>query len=437
MTQYLPPNLLALFAARDPIPYLAPVDKLPHEKKSRGYLGVGKFLGDFEDPKDTPPHTRVETRQERLDRRRREKAEQVAYKLEREIATWDPQQIAEATEDPFKTLFVARINYDTSESKLRREFEVYGPIKKIIMISDMETGKPRGYAFIEYEHERDMHSAYKHADGKKIDGKRVLVDVERARTVKGWLPRRLGGGLGGTRRGGADVNIKHSGREDNERERERYRLEREREDRGDRGPVGGGPPQARFDGRRRSRSRDRRERERSRHRSRSRERRKRVRGGSRDREYDERAERRGVGAGGPGMVEKERDRDRERDRERKKKRSKSRDRERDRSDKKRERRERERSDRDRGDRGEPKERKPDFRDDIIKIKEEPIDDYPAYSIQPLSYPGIKTEEDEIKYRPPPNDQQFHHPPPPRIPNDRENGQNANSNDDKDDQQWWR
>ena len=35
-------------------------------------------------------------------------------------------------------------------------------------------------------------AAYKHADGKKIDGKRVLVDVERGRTVKGWLPRRLG-----------------------------------------------------------------------------------------------------------------------------------------------------------------------------------------------------------------------------------------------------
>lgn len=40
-----------------------------------------------------------------------------------------------------------------------------------------------------------------------------------------------GGGLGGTRRGGPDVNIKHSGREDNERERERYRLEREKEER--------------------------------------------------------------------------------------------------------------------------------------------------------------------------------------------------------------
>jgi hypothetical protein len=35
-------------------------------------------------------------------------------------------------------------------------------------------------------------AAYKHGDGKKIDGRRVLVDVERGRTVKGWLPRRLG-----------------------------------------------------------------------------------------------------------------------------------------------------------------------------------------------------------------------------------------------------
>lgn len=48
MTQFLPPNLLALFAPRDPIPYLPPVTKLPHEKKNRGYLGVGFFLEDFE-----------------------------------------------------------------------------------------------------------------------------------------------------------------------------------------------------------------------------------------------------------------------------------------------------------------------------------------------------------------------------------------------------
>lgn len=57
-------------------------------------------------------------------------------------------------------------------------------------------------------------AAYKKADGKKIDGRRVLIDVERGRTVKGWRPRRLGGGLGSTRKGGNDVNTKYSGRDD-------------------------------------------------------------------------------------------------------------------------------------------------------------------------------------------------------------------------------
>lgn len=47
-------------------------------------------------------------------------------------------------------------------------------------------GKPRGYAFIEYESKKDMKEAYKAADGRKLEGKRVLVDVERGRTVENW-----------------------------------------------------------------------------------------------------------------------------------------------------------------------------------------------------------------------------------------------------------
>ena len=97
----------------------------------------------------------------RIARKKRDKEEQVAYKLEQEIALWDPTANTESTQDQFKTLFVSRINFDTSESKLRREFDSYGPIKSIRMVHDQKTGKPRGYAFIEYEHEKDMHSKYK------------------------------------------------------------------------------------------------------------------------------------------------------------------------------------------------------------------------------------------------------------------------------------
>lgn len=96
----------------------------------------------------------------RRERKKKEKEEQVAYKLEQEIALWDPNSNEESTTDPFKTLFVGRINYYTSESKIKREFESYGPIKQIKMATDRISGKPKGYCFIEYEHERDMHCKY-------------------------------------------------------------------------------------------------------------------------------------------------------------------------------------------------------------------------------------------------------------------------------------
>jgi len=84
-----------------------------------------------------------------------------------------------------------------TEKDLLREFDLYGPIERLRLVTHPDTGASRGYAFIVYERERDMKAAYKDADGLKIKGKRVLIDVERGRTVKGWKPRRLGGGLGG------------------------------------------------------------------------------------------------------------------------------------------------------------------------------------------------------------------------------------------------
>src|SRR5690606_28795115 len=58
----------------------------------------------------------------------------------------------------------------------------------------------RGYGFVEFEYHEDMRHAYKYAHGMEIEGRRILVDVERGRLDKGWLPRRLGGGLGKTRK---------------------------------------------------------------------------------------------------------------------------------------------------------------------------------------------------------------------------------------------
>ncbi|GFS76339.1 u1 small nuclear ribonucleoprotein 70 kDa [Nephila pilipes] len=368
MTQFLPPNLLALFAPRDPIPYLPPVDKLPYEKTTSGYTGIAEFVKHFEDPSTTPEPVKIVTREEKRAYRRQQKAEAAAYKLEQDIALWAPMKNPMATSDPFKTLFVARINYDTSEAKLRREFEMYGQIRKIVMVNNniCEKTKPRGYAFIEYERERDLKSAFKHADGKKIEGKRVLVDVERGRTVKGWLPRRLGGGLGGTRRGGPEVNLKHSGREENRSEDRYIDRDRERPER----------PERR---RSRSRSRERRHKSRSRSRDRHRgERHRRERSRDRERNRDIAL---GAGQGDvsmdisgdaapdaePPRKERRRSRSRERDRKRSSRRSRSRDRDRKRRDHDR--------DRDRADRENRRERGTEREERVFKedtVEPEPV-----------------------------------------------------------------
>lgn len=82
------------------------------------------------------------------------------------------------------------------EEMLRQAMGKYGKISKTRMVTKTTTGHRRPYAFVEFEDERDVKDAVRGADGMKIDGKRLVMDVERGRTVKSWKPRRLGGGIG-------------------------------------------------------------------------------------------------------------------------------------------------------------------------------------------------------------------------------------------------
>ncbi|KAI3794220.1 hypothetical protein L1987_36849 [Smallanthus sonchifolius] len=240
-------NLLKLFEPRPPLEYKPP----PEKRKCPPYTGMAQFVSNFAeltDPEYAVPVEKGETPGQRRARIHQLRLEEGAKKAAEELEKYDPNSDPNISGDPYKTLFVARLNYETTESRIKREFEAYGPIKRVRLIADKESNKPRGYAFIEYMHTRDMKAAYKQADGRKLDNRRVLVDVERGRTVPNWRPRRLGGGLGTTRVGGEEVNQKYSGREqqsggptrsvepraheerDREREKSRERVkERERE----------------------------------------------------------------------------------------------------------------------------------------------------------------------------------------------------------------
>ncbi|KAJ3209286.1 hypothetical protein HK099_008530 [Clydaea vesicula] len=211
MSALLPPQLLKLFAARPPLAHLPPVDSEPGKRNLPKFTGLADYLEKCKghDPDFKPTETWQE-KKERLKQEAKAKSEAIIAK---NIVNWDPKSDPNVKSEPYKTLFVARLNYDTTEKTLKRAFEEFGTVKSIRMVKDINSGKPKGYAFIEFKHEEDMKIAYRETDGMKIDGRRILVDCERGRTVKGWRPRRLGGGLGGTRIGGPSVNTRFSGRE--------------------------------------------------------------------------------------------------------------------------------------------------------------------------------------------------------------------------------
>ncbi|KAG8597541.1 hypothetical protein GDO81_002318 [Engystomops pustulosus] len=104
--------------------------------------------------------------------------------------------------DPQLTLFVARLSQQTTEEKLKEVFSRYGDIQRIRLVRDFITGFSKGYAFIEYKQENAIKKAYRDANKLVIDQREVFVDYELERTLKGWIPRRLGGGFGGKKESG-------------------------------------------------------------------------------------------------------------------------------------------------------------------------------------------------------------------------------------------
>ncbi|GMH24126.1 hypothetical protein Nepgr_025969 [Nepenthes gracilis] len=322
----LTPNLLKLFEPRPPLEFKPP----PEKRKCPQYTGIAQFVSLFAEPNDpeyAPPVQEAETPMQRRARIHKLRLEKGAEKAAEELEKYDPQNDPNATGDPYKTLFVARLSYETTESRLKREFETYGPIKRVKMIYDKETNKPKGYAFIEYAHTRDMKGAYKQADGRKIDGRRVLVDVERGRTVPNWRPRRLGGGLGTTRVGGEDASQRHSGRElqsggPSRSEEPKIREDREKEKSQERGRDREKEREKSHE-RSRDRVRDRDSREDRHYRDRDRREKDRERDHGRDRDRTRDHGERGRDRG----RDYERDRDRDRDRGRPRDRERERDRE--------------------------------------------------------------------------------------------------------------
>jgi U11/U12 small nuclear ribonucleoprotein SNRNP35 len=104
--------------------------------------------------------------------------------------------------DPDRTLFIGRISYKTDEKDLEQIFARFGSLVSFRLVRDVVTGFSKGYAFAEYKHRSDAKYAHEKCFRLLVDDRELLVEFEHERSLKGWVPRRLGGGLGGCKESG-------------------------------------------------------------------------------------------------------------------------------------------------------------------------------------------------------------------------------------------
>ena len=81
-------------------------------------------------------------------------------------------------------IYVGNLNYDTREEGLREAFEPYGTIEDAVVITDRETGRSRGFGFVEILDDNAARNAIEALNGTPIDGRNVTVNEARPRTSR-------------------------------------------------------------------------------------------------------------------------------------------------------------------------------------------------------------------------------------------------------------
>ncbi|XP_017252587.1 U11/U12 small nuclear ribonucleoprotein 35 kDa protein [Daucus carota subsp. sativus] len=123
---------------------------------------------------------------------------------------YDPFGDPKVSGDPYCTIFVGHLSHLTTEETLHKAMSKFGNVKNLRLVRHIVTGASRGYAFVEFETEREMRRAYEDAHHSLIDDSEIIIDYNRQQLMPGWIPRRLGGGLGGKKESG---QLRFGGRE--------------------------------------------------------------------------------------------------------------------------------------------------------------------------------------------------------------------------------
>jgi cold-inducible RNA-binding protein len=97
-------------------------------------------------------------------------------------------------------LYVGNLSYETSEASIKTAFEAHGEVASVNLITDRDSGRPKGFGFVEMGSAEEAQKAKAALDGTQMDGRAIKVDVAKEMTPR--APRSGGYGGGGYGGGG-------------------------------------------------------------------------------------------------------------------------------------------------------------------------------------------------------------------------------------------
>ena len=98
-----------------------------------------------------------------------------------------------------QNLFIGSLAYATNDDGLKAHFEQIGPVVSARVITDRDSGRSKGFGFVEFENDADNQKAVDQLDGKDLDGRTISVGLARPREER---PKRDFNGGGSNDRGG-------------------------------------------------------------------------------------------------------------------------------------------------------------------------------------------------------------------------------------------
>ena len=96
-----------------------------------------------------------------------------------------------------KNIFVGNLSFGATEDAIRTMFEAYGTVDRVSVVTDRDTGQPRGFGFVEMSNNAEGDKAIAELNGRELEGRALNVNEARPKADRGF-----GGGGGGGNRGG-------------------------------------------------------------------------------------------------------------------------------------------------------------------------------------------------------------------------------------------